>query len=58
MSTETKRNSGNKQIIMIAAVVAAIVIIGGYLYYQKSQTETVSMSLGDHKISASFQKQA
>ena len=54
MSEAQKKPSNNQTIII--AVLVFVLAIGGYMYYKQTQTETVSMSFGDHKISATVKK--
>lgn len=38
--------------LVIGILVAFIVVAGGYFFYQKSQSESVSIKLGDKELSA------
>lgn len=41
---------------ILIVILVAVLAIGGYMYYKETQTETVSMSIGDMGISATVEQ--
>lgn len=51
---ENKEAGKSNNMLVIGIVVAIFVIAGGYFFYQKSQSESVSIKLGDKELSATI----
>lgn len=49
---ENKEAGKSNNMLVIGILVAFIVVAGGYFFYQKSQSESVSIKLGDKELSA------